>query len=307
MKKILLLLFGFCISTVVYCQNVGIGTTTVPELLTVNGTALIDASNLNNGIFTNGKMLKFGTVGGVGIGSNKFAGAGILKNDLEFFTNFQRRFVIDSVGNIGINTPDTWSNFRLMVNGNNYVSALAIGILSPDFLTNKLDVNGGARIRNNLAVNENTFLNQNLIVDGISIFVGNVSTQSSLNVNGNITTNSNLGVAGDITTSGRGIVRSNNSTQLVIAFTSGTVTIPNSPSGAFYDAQFSIPANKFSANPFISIAQLTNHSGSFERWTHSIVNVDYLNNSFWVRFHNSSSQSSTAAYTLNFILVGPAL
>jgi len=311
MKKILLSLFGFCISAIVYCQHVGIGTTTAPELLTVNGTALIDASNLNNGFFPNGKVLKFGTVGGVGIGSNKIAGPST--NGLEFFTGFSRRFVIDSAGFIGINA-DAIPPFRLAVNGNSFMGGLALGTTTSDLSFYKLDVEGNTRVRNDSYINRDLWVDRNLDVDGTAIITGNITAETNLSIGGNITAVDNISVSQNITVTGnitvdggKGVIRSTNSTQQVIAFTSGTVTIPNSAAGAFYDAQFSIPANKFSANPFISIAQLTNHSGSFERWTHSIVNVDYLNNSFWVRFHNSSSQSSTAAYTLHFILVGPAL
>ena len=188
------------------------------------------------------------------------------------------------------------------------MGGLALGTTQPDLFSYRLDVDGNSRVRNDSYINRDLWVDRNLDVDGTSNFLGNITASSSLGVSGNLFAYGNASVTGNLTVDGgKGIIRGPSSTQQAIAFSQGAVSFPNAPAGAVYDAQFAIPANQFSSNPRVCIAQLTNHSGTFERWTYTVVNVDYLNNSFWVRFYNASNQSSTAAFTLNFILVGPAL
>jgi len=292
MKKILLSLIGFCISTIVYCQHVGIGTTTAPELLTVNGTALIDASNLNNGFFPNGKVLKFGTTGGVGIGSNKIGGPST--NGLEFFTGSSRRFVIDSAGYIGINA-DAIPAFRLTVNGNSYIGGLALGTTQPDLLSYKLDVEGNTRVRNDSYVNRDLWVDRNFDVDGVSSFAGNITTGANLTIGGNITVDG-----------GRGVIRSTNSTQQVVSYPIGSVLLNNASAGYTIDVTFAF-SNVFAAVPKISIAQITGTSGPFERWLYTIHSVDLATRTFLVRFYTPNGTSGAATMTLNFIAIGAAL
>ena len=304
MKKLFICLLGFCVSPVVYSQNVGIGTTTAPELLTVNGTALIDAGNLNNGFFPNGRVLKFGTIGGVGIGSNKNGGPSTF--GLELFTNFQRRFVIDSAGNVGINA-DALPNFQLTVNGNSYTSGLGIGTTLPDLVSYKLDVNGSVRFRTDLYVNRDIWADRNLDVDGTSNLFGNILAGNNLSVGGTITGQEDLAITGNITMDGgKGMVRSTNSTQQVIAYPSGTVGYTNAPAGYTDDVEFVLP-NVFASNPRVILAQVTNQTGTFERWTYTIHSINIVTHRFTVRFYNASSTTSTMSATFNFIAVGSAL
>lgn len=304
MKKIMILLAGFAGTMSLNAQNVGIGTTNPSELLTVNGTALIDASNLNNGFFPNGKVLKFGTLGGVGIGSNKIGGPST--NGLEFFTGFSRRFVIDSTGNVGINA-DAISSFRLTVNGNSYIGGLALGTTSPDLFSYKLDVEGNTRVRNDSYVNRDLWVDRNFDVDGTSNFFGNITASSNLSIGGNITAVDNITVSGNITVDGgRGVIRSTNSTQQVVSYPVGSVQFGNAPAGYTTDVTFAF-SNVFSAIPKISIAQITGTSGNFERWFYTIHSIDLATRTFLVRFYTPNGTGGSTTMTLNFIAIGAAL
>lgn len=298
MKKILLLLLAFYLINTSLAQHVGIGTTTAPELLTVNGTALIDAGNLNNGFFPNGRVLKFGTFGGVGIGSNKVSGP--TYNALEFYTGFDRRMAIDSAGFVGINR-DPIPGLALAVNGNTYIHGLGVGTVIPDLVTYKFDVNGSMRGRLDAFINRDLWVDRNFDVDGTSNLFGNVVMSSNLSVSGNITTSGNI-----LTDGNKGIVRSTNSAQQVIAYPSGSVGYTNAPSGYTDDVEFVLP-NVFAGVPKVSLAQVTNMSGTFERWTFTIHSVNIATNRFTVRFYNASSGPSTFTATFNFMAVGTAL
>lgn len=297
MKKILITLFISSISFTTNAQNIGIGTTTAPELLTVNGTTLIDAGNLNNGFFPNGRVLKFGTFGGVGIGSNKVGGPSY--NGIELFTNFSRRFVIDSAGNVGINS-DGLSAFKLTVNGNSYLGGLGIGTTTPDLITHKLDVNGAARVRTDFYINRDLWVDRNLDVDGTSNMFGNVTMSGNLNVTGIVA------ATGGITLEGKGILRSSSSAQQIVAFPSGAVGYTNAPAGYTDDVEFVLP-NVFATTPRIMMAQVQNQSGTFERWTYTIHTIDLTTHRFTVRFYNASNGPSTFSATFLFIAVGGAL
>jgi hypothetical protein len=291
MKKISLA-FAILVSGVSYSQNIGIGTTNAQELLTVNGTALIDASNINNGTYQTGSLLKFGTSGRAGIGSCKLPGK--FFNGLDFYTNGIPFMRMDTTGNIGINS-DPFTHFRLTVNGNTYAGGLGINTTTPDLSFYKLDVNASGRFRTDLFVNRDMWVDRNLDVDGTT------------NLFGNITAGGNMSVAGNILVDGsKGIIRSTNATQQVITYPSGSLSFTNAPAGYTSDVQFVIP-NVFSSNPHISVAELTDMTGTFERWTMTIHSIDNTTRRFWVRFHNASSQTSTMTMTVHFIAVGPAL
>lgn len=79
--------------------NVGIGTNSPTEKLSVAGSVIVDNNNLNNGL--PGNMLRFGTNSGEGIGSKRTAGGN--QYGLDFYTDSVRRMTISNTGNVGIN------------------------------------------------------------------------------------------------------------------------------------------------------------------------------------------------------------
>lgn len=285
-------------------QNVGIGLSNPPELLSVNGTTLIDAGNEHNGSFLSGKVLKFGTLGNTGIGSNKLSTPS--KYGLDFFTKGLPRLSIDTNGNVGISS-DPLAAFKLTVNGNGYAGGLAIGTTTPDLLSYKLDVNGNSRVRADQYINRDLWVDRNLDVDGTSNLFGDVTLSGVFNCLSNAVISGNVSVAGNITTdNGKGLVRSATATQQVISYPVGSVSFGSAPAGYTTDVTFAF-SNVFSAVPRISIAQLTAATGNFERWTYTIHSVDLATRTFEVRFYSANGTSGATAMTLNFIAVGAAL
>lgn len=199
---------------------------------------------------------------------------------------------------IGISTP----SHKLTVEGNALFSGgLGIATTLPDLFNHKLDVNGSARTRVDQYINRDLWVDRNLDVDGTSNLLGNIIAGGNISVDGNATVTGNVTVDG-----GRGIVRGTNSSQRVVVFPSGTVGYTNAPSGFTDDVEFAL-SNVFSANPIITLGQLTNFSGTPERWTFTIHSVNIATNRFTVRFYNASSSNSTFTATFNFIAIGTAL
>jgi len=186
------------------------------------------------------------------------------------------------------------------------VANLGIGTPTPSG-TYRLDVKDNARITQDLFVNRDMWVDRNLDVDGVSSLFGDVVANNDLQVQGNFTALNNVSVSGNITTDGgKGIIRGNNSQQLVVVFPSGSVGLTNAPPGHTQDVTFAL-SNVFAGTPLISVAQVLNQSGNFEHWTTTIHSVDIVNHQFTVRFHNASSSSSTFTATYRFIAIGAAL
>ena len=101
----------------------------------------------------------------------------------------------------------------------------------------------------------------------------------------------------------KGIIRNTNSTQLKyytrkVIFTDRTLNA----FGTFITDELSI-ADYFSAKPVIYIGDVENQSDDYYKVTISIVSVD--ENSFRVRFYNTSNAEITFSGTWNFIAIGP--
>jgi hypothetical protein len=175
---------------------------------------------------------------------------------------------------------------------------VGIGTTTPLY---KLDVSGDSRINGSHTVNVDVNIHRDLWVDR------NLDVDGTTNLFGNITAGSNLAVSGNLTVdAGKGIVRGNNSLQLVVVFPSGTLQFTNAPPGHTQDVAFALP-NAFSSTPLISVAQVLNPSGNFEHWTATIHAIDIVNHQFTVRFYNAGNTNSTMAGTYRFIAIGAAL
>lgn len=274
---------SFCLLlTTLLCeaQNVGIGTATPTEPLTVNGSQLIDCNNQNTGSYLGQGLLKFGAMGGTAIGSNK--SAGISRNGIDFYTNSLVRMIIDSTGNVRLS------------------GGLGIATATPDLLTYKLDVNGSLRARLDAYVNRDAWVDRNLDVDGTSNLYGNIIAGNDISVGGDVTVAGNLLVKNN-----KGLIRSTNGTQQVVAYPSGVVGYTNAPSGYTDDVEFALP-DVFASAPRICIANVTEQTGTYERWTFTVHSINVNTNRFWVRFYNASNVSSTMQVRLNFIAIGAA-
>src|SRR5436190_3061502 len=79
--------------------NIGIGTTTPQQMLSVQNGMNIDQAEANTGTLMNG--LYFGSTSTEGIASKRTAG--INQRGLDFYTNDQKRITITHTGLIGIN------------------------------------------------------------------------------------------------------------------------------------------------------------------------------------------------------------
>ncbi len=80
--------------------NVGVGTSTPQQRLSVNGGMNIDQANTNVGSVAN--ALTFGYTSGEGIGSKRTSGGN--QYGLDFYTLFANRMSITNAGNVGIGT-----------------------------------------------------------------------------------------------------------------------------------------------------------------------------------------------------------
>lgn len=100
-------------------QNVGIGTSSPQQQLSVNNALNLDQASANNGVFNNGTPggdgLIFGSGSGEGIASKRTSGGN--QNGLDFYTSFANRMAITNTGNVGIGTTAPYSSTQLTVNG----------------------------------------------------------------------------------------------------------------------------------------------------------------------------------------------
>ena len=185
-------------------------------------------------------------------------------------------------------------------------SQVGIGTSNPGSLY-KMDVVGNGRITQDMYINRDIWVDRNLDVDGVCTLFGDVGAQNDLQVQGTLSVLNNISVNGNITVdAGKGIVRGNNSQQLLVVFPSGAVGLTNAPPGHTQDVAFAL-SNVFAGTPIISVAQVLNTSGNFEHWHVTIHSVDIVNHQFIVRFYNASNTNSTFSATYRFIAIGAGL
>lgn len=296
-------------------QNVGIGTSTPTRLLSVNGTILVDAGNMNTGA-GDSASLRFGTNGMAAISSNKGV-AGVNTNGLDFWTNNNRRMIINTSGFVGIN--NTEPSYRLDVGG-------AIHATSSIYTDASAIISGGASIAGITTIGGNTYLNSSAFVADYMGIGTNFSSTYRLNVNGNALIGTNLGVNGSIrvdgaanlnstltvdgklTSEGRAIMLSNSGTTLRSGFSSGAFTVSLN-AGQVADVAFIVPTFAGNNNNVrVMVAQLVPGTGA-SNWgavvftPHSIDPSDagYSNQST-VRIRMQNASSALANLGTNAVL-----
>jgi hypothetical protein len=276
---------GLLIPRMTTAERVGIATP-------ANGLLVFDSLTQSFWFNKNTGWTELGAGGGGGGGSNWT----VIGNDI----------YNSNSGNVGIGASSPFA--KLTVDGNIVTSGgIGIATTTPDLLSYKLDVNGSARTRVDQYVNRDLWVDRNFDVDGTSNLFGNIVAGSNVSISGSITSVDNVNVTENVTVDGgKGIVRSTNGNQRVVAFPSGGVGYTNAPAGYTDDVEFVLP-NVFSSNPVISLGNVTNQSGTFERWTYTIHSINLATNRFTVRFYNASSSNSTFSCTFNFIAIGTAL
>lgn len=118
--------------------NVGIGTASPQQSLSVNNGATIDQGNSNTGSTAN--ALIFGSNSGEAIGSKRSAGGN--QNGLDFYTAFNNRMVITNAGNVGVGITNPSYKLSVLSSSNPlYLSGVqATSSLSSDSI---LTINAG--------------------------------------------------------------------------------------------------------------------------------------------------------------------
>ena len=297
------------LASMAFSQNIGIGTNTPTRLLSVNGTVLVDAGNMNTGA-GDSASLRFGTNGMAAISSNK-AVAGVNTNGLDFWTNNNRRMIINTSGFVGIN--NTEPIYRLDVGG----SIHSTGSLFTDasaYISSTANVegntylNGSAYVANYLGIGTNFTSTYRLNVNGNALIGTNLGVNGTIRVDGAANLNSTLTVDGKLINEGKGVMLSNSSTTLRAGFTSGSFTVTLN-AGQAADLAFIIPTFAGNNNNVrVMVAQLVPGTGA-TNWgavvftPHSIDPSDAAySNASTVRIRMQNNGSTTANLGSNAVL-----
>ena len=200
------------------------------------------------------------------------SGSGIISN--KFF------------GGNNVNGLDFWTtnNRRMVISANGFVG-INLGTSAP---ANYLDVNGSIRTRTSLIANNNLTVDNNAVIGG------------------NATINENIIVLGTASVGGKGIVKSNSTTNLRMGFSSGAYVV-NLPVGAQFDIVFNITSFAgTNANIRVSICQFVPDAGSGDTWgkiTMTVHSVDAISNQCKIRFFNGGASAASMDGTLYLMSV----
>lgn len=304
--------------------NVGVGTASPQQNLSVGGGAVIDQNNTNTG--TLNSSLLFGSNSTEGIGSRRSAGGNI--NGLDFFTGNTSRFNISNLGNIGINTGGNTAKSRLTIyhQGNLNIPAdqeegHAVTLMDSSYFSvgePKMTLNMGIQNSNAFAyimVKKSTTtgntpkLRLNPYGDG-AVIIGGGGYFGTLNekfiVGYNVTSlfendvkfNNNITVQ-----NGKGIIRNTTATQLKQVVSSVTVNTGSIGAGITYTQN--ITWNEiFSGIPAAAyIGNITGGAGGWAELVMTISNVSSTGCTLYL--FNPRLSAVNPSFTFNVIAVGP--
>lgn len=294
-KTILTFVFSCFISFFCIAQNVGINTSlplsslhisgnsdsklllenTTPYSGTVDTASMYFATKANNGNIQYDGAIK--TLWYITPGVTNYARMGFFTGPSSTEGGLTERMSITPLGSVGIGTSDPLTT--LDVRGSIY------GTGAVTF--------GGA-----LTVYDNISNTGNMFTDGYISSVGNMVSQGDISNLGNIKTNGNLTVSG-----GKGIVRSYNTTQLVMRTFAGVLhlTITNLAAGNYVDTGI-FSYGTFSAAPVVATGNYSSGSGE---WYHAIITpFNVLATSCKFRIFNPGPDALTMDATFSFTVTG---
>jgi hypothetical protein len=135
--------------------NVGIGTKSPQQNLSINGALNVDQADANDGSALN-PGLSFGSLSGEGIASKRTSGGN--QFGLDLYTSFLNRLSITNAGNIGIGTSDPGARLHILngdvaISGDN--SSLQVGF----------DPNGSSLGKGNMLVSGDVLIGGNTSSD----------------------------------------------------------------------------------------------------------------------------------------------
>jgi hypothetical protein len=292
----------------VCAQNVGIGTDAPISKLSIDSGLNIDQANVNG--FALESALTFGNNKKVGIGSRRTAGTN--QAGLDFYTQGARRMVIDSFGNVGIAT--TTPGYRLHVGGTTYIGGngyimgyLGLGTVTPDYAFE--NYNGYNYMVYGLGIGTVPTSTYKLDVDGGPVrFRSDARIDGILNPNNALTIGNNTTVQGIVTVTGdllvntnKGIVRSNNSTQVKVIRTNVTLSASIGAGGAVDSGEFGYEA--FASNPLVFVGNMI--SATATSWASlEFVPFEVDTNSCRFRVFNHGSSAVNVQVQYAVLIIG---
>lgn len=187
--------------------NVGIGTSSPQQNLSVGAGLNIDQAGVNSGMLSPG--LTFGSISGEGIASRRTAGTN--QYGLDFYTGFALRMSVAQSGNVGIGTsvPDS----QLHLTGGKWNLDATEGDLKIGNTSMRLKMGvalggagaGDARIRaqggtSRLIVGSGS--DDTLTLSGPNVGINTITPAAALDVQGNTSVTGNLSVKGAVVLTG---------------------------------------------------------------------------------------------------------
>lgn len=316
----MLLVATIMVGTFIHAQRVGIGTTEPKTMLALDSGLTIDQGDHNTGTLNlaNPSALIFGGDSKTGIYNNRAAGSPS-RSSLAFVTGNQRRMVIDSVGNVGIG-GFTDPNYRLQVFGKVMLSDLYVPgtaeikqlSLNTSNTTATLYLKGWSNPPN--VWGEHIILEDNasteyaaIMYDGNGLKIRNFGlTDNFYFRNSDNITTLQISPEGNMTIPGKlfvdannGIVRNNAAEPLKTQLYSGNLTINLVASGSI---TVGISFSTFSAIPHVSIAQIAEGTGSFDKVVYTVHNVTV--NSATVTLYNPTNATAVINGSFKAIIIG---
>jgi len=271
MKTITVFTLLVSMTTLSLAQNVGIGTTTPPKRLSVNGSILLDSENTNSGSVDSAALV-FGTQTHVGLSCNRNI-AGIVPNGLTFWTAGQRRMCITNTGQVGINT--VIPTYTLDVSGSMHASSIVANL--------SVSSNGYVSAESDLIASHNLTIGHNAMINGNTGLGMNPSDFYRLSVTGPSRYYDNVGMDGTlrvdkrITNQGNGIMISDGATTLQSGFTWASFSLSLGP-GGFYD--LTVYTTQFSGgndNIRVMVSQFVPGAAASSNWGNIIMTPHSVN------------------------------